>query len=112
MARAVVGPMSLRGEWQPSLDLRPEDARLPADVVWHRVTAELGTHYGLPPSAIRGRSRLRSTAKARAHAYFELRDKYHRSWNEIGQASGRDHSTCILQAKAFARDAGIINWRG
>ena len=95
---------------QPHLDFRQQAA--PARDLWLRCATDSAHHYMVPVSAVLGRSRLRTATLARHHAWFRLRDEYGRSWVEIARTVGCDHCSVMHGAKRFAKQAGLINWKG
>lgn len=82
------------------LGINPPRARSIRDIV--HVVAEF---YGLSAADILGRSRLRTTAEARAVAYCLARDLTRSSFPELGIAFGRDHTTIVAVVKSTSREA-------
>lgn len=108
-AVAQAGRESARVQWQPALDFtKPAD---PIGKVWGRCVAEAQARYGVPASAIVGRSRLARTTLARHHAWFLMRDTHGYSWPEIAAVVGRDHTSVMQSTKAYARKCGLVNWK-
>ena len=62
-------------------------------------------HYGVSPSEMLGRSRLKTVAEARSVAYALCRDITRASFPEIGDVFGRDHSTAVQVVQELAKRA-------
>jgi chromosomal replication initiator protein len=68
----------------------PQVRRSVTDVIY-----VVGEHYGVSPSEILGRGRLKTVAEARCVAYALCRDVTRASTTEIGDVFGRDHTTVL-----------------
>lgn len=78
----------------------PQVRRSLTDIIY--VVAE---HYGISPSELLSRSRVKSVAEARSVAYALARDITPTSLPEIGDVFGRDHSTVMACVQEIAKRA-------
>jgi chromosomal replication initiator protein len=78
----------------------PQVRRSLTDIIY--VVAE---HYGISPSDLLSRTRLKSVAQARAVAYALARDITPTSFPEIGDVFGRDHTTIMAVVQELAKRA-------
>ena len=76
----------------------PQIRRSITDVIY--VVAD---HYGVSPSEILGRSRLKTAAEARIVAYGLSRDLTRASGPEIASVFGREQSTIFQSVASLAR---------
>ncbi len=58
-----------------------------------RIIAEVASKHGTTPERIKGRCRQVAVCAARAEAIERMREEEQKSYPEIGQILGRDHST-------------------
>jgi chromosomal replication initiator protein len=84
----------------PKVTAAPQVRRSLTDIIY--VVSE---HYGISPSELLGRSRLKSVAQARAVAYALARDITPTSLPEIGDVFGRDHTTVMAVVQDLAKRA-------
>ena len=85
----------------------PRFADSPADVI-RRAISRAAEHHGVTVAEIKGRSRLGPAAAARQDVFPALRESGW-SFQRIGKAMGRDHSTVmhgVAVAKARSMGAG------
>lgn len=68
-----------------------------------RVVAAVAAEYGVDPSEVLGRSRVKSLATARNVAMFLTRECFdHFSYPEIGRQFDRDHTTVMSGCRRVA----------
>lgn len=77
-------------------DLRDSANTLPTAGL---VIAEVAKFYNLPENVLRGTLKNKNTAEARQVAMYLIRTLVHRSFPEIGQEFGRDHTTAMYSIK-------------
>ena len=79
-------------------DPAPEFHFVPFSEHADRVLAVVADIYGVTVDAIKSPSRLHRHSRARAVAASLMRTTTDATWQEIGSAINRDHSTAIWQA--------------
>lgn len=71
----------------------------------------VAAEFRLPPTSLRGPSRMKALVEARQLATYVARQLTRLSYPEIGRALRRDHSTAMASVTAMARklekDAGL-----
>lgn len=78
----------------------PQVRRSLTDIIY--VVAE---HYGISPSDLLSRSRMKTVAEARCVAYALARDLTRSSFPEIGDVFGRDHTTVMTSVSDICKRA-------
>lgn len=72
------------------------------------VVARVAARYGLTAADLLGRDRRDHVARARWHAWYQLRCQFGSSLNQIGRLFDRDHTT-ILYGLRRLRETGYAD---